>query len=197
MMFSQPKTLHWTFHSRAKMRQYGLSEQRVRRILHAPARIEEGVAPRTVALMQKAGSTKHPYELWVMVVDKRSVRKVISAWRYPGVTKPRSESSLMFIRQELDDYLEIDKKEVNLALKSKMAKSKWFRNKRTSAAEQAAKFEFRKKFAKSRWFPGSETSGSASRSKSRTRSSTAWFRPEKKKSAGPVNLLQLKHGRGN
>ena len=38
------KKLEWTRHSRAKMRFYGLSEQRVKRVLHTPKRIEEGVA---------------------------------------------------------------------------------------------------------------------------------------------------------
>jgi hypothetical protein len=103
-------TLFWTSHAKAKMRHYGLSESRVKRIIHTPKRIEEGIAPKTVAMMQPAGSKKNPYELWVMiqvVAPKRrgdsdsprsrfsgagrsvgKVHKVISAWRYPGVTKP-------------------------------------------------------------------------------------------------------------
>lgn len=84
----KPKTFTWTAHSRAKMRYYNLSEARVRRIIHSPKRIEEGIAPKTLAMMQSAGSDKHPYELWVMIQDTVSRRKVISAWRYPGVTKP-------------------------------------------------------------------------------------------------------------
>lgn len=84
----KPQSLHWTAHSRAKMRQYRLSEQRVKRIIHSPKRIEEGIAPKTIAMMQAAGSVKHPYELWVMIQDMKQKRKVISAWRYPGVTKP-------------------------------------------------------------------------------------------------------------
>ncbi|MEK9155004.1 MAG: hypothetical protein AAB596_02990 [Patescibacteria group bacterium] len=67
---------------------YHLSEQRVRRVLHAPARIEEGVAPNTIALMQSAGSLKRPYEIWTMIQETKTKRKVISAWRYPGKTKP-------------------------------------------------------------------------------------------------------------
>lgn len=85
---SSPKSLHWTAHSKAKMRFYGLSAARVRRILHSPQRIEEGIAPETIAYMQRAGNVKHPYELWTMVQDEKSRRKVISAWRYPGITKP-------------------------------------------------------------------------------------------------------------
>ncbi|MBI4094420.1 MAG: hypothetical protein HY436_01290 [Candidatus Liptonbacteria bacterium] len=83
-----PKTLHWTAHSRAKMRQYGLSEQRVKRVIHSPRRVEEGIAPKTIAMMQSAGSAKHPYEIWIMFQDVKGKRKVISAWKYPGKTKP-------------------------------------------------------------------------------------------------------------
>ncbi|MBI2012837.1 MAG: hypothetical protein HYS88_00050, partial [Candidatus Colwellbacteria bacterium] len=73
------------------MRYYALSEQRVRRVLKTPSRIEEGIAEGTIALMQRAGSKKHPYEIWVMVADEKTRRKIISAWRYPGLTQP-SES---------------------------------------------------------------------------------------------------------
>ncbi len=69
------------------MRFYGLSEARVKRIINLPKRIEKGIAPKTVAMMQSAGSEKHPYELWVMIQDMRQKRKIISAWRYPGRTK--------------------------------------------------------------------------------------------------------------
>mgnify|MGYP001563016524 FL=1 len=82
------KVLYWTQHAKAKMRYYALSEQRVRRVLKTPSRIEEGIAPETIALMQRAGSKKHPYEIWVMVVDEEAGRKIISAWRYPGLTHP-------------------------------------------------------------------------------------------------------------
>jgi hypothetical protein len=82
------KTLFWTKHARAKMRYYGLSEGRVRRVLNAPSRIEEGIAAGTIALMQPAGSKKHPSEIWLMVQDEKDKRKIISAWRYPGRTKP-------------------------------------------------------------------------------------------------------------
>lgn len=81
------KELHWTQHAKAKMRYYALSEQRVRRVLKTPSRIEEGIAPETIALMQRTGSKKHPYEIWVMVADEKARRKIISAWRYPGITK--------------------------------------------------------------------------------------------------------------
>ena len=85
----------WTRHSRAKMRQYNLSESRIKRVLRYPKRKEIGVAPQTIALMQPAGSKKHPFEIWVMYQvssaktksqkPKRRV-KIISVWRYPGIS---------------------------------------------------------------------------------------------------------------
>jgi len=85
----KPREFHWTHHAHAKMRHYQLSEGRVRRILHSPVRVEEGIAEGTIAFMQRGG-TKQPYELWVMVQDTPQKRKVISAWRYPGITKERA-----------------------------------------------------------------------------------------------------------
>ena len=81
------------------MRFHGLSKQRVRRVLNSPKRVETGIAPNTVAMMQVAGSKKHPHEIWVMLQNKRPTSakasagkqvatKIISAWRYPGTTKP-------------------------------------------------------------------------------------------------------------
>lgn len=78
----------WTKHSEAKMRFHGLSKQRVRRVLNSPKRVETGIAPNTVAMMQVAGSKKHPHEIWVMMQKKAKQIKIISAWRYPGTTKP-------------------------------------------------------------------------------------------------------------
>lgn len=83
-----PRSVRWTAHSLGKLRQYGLSQSRVRRILHTPHRIEEGIAEATTAAMQQS-TGKHPYELWVMFRDTPSERLIISAWRYPGVTEPR------------------------------------------------------------------------------------------------------------
>lgn len=88
----------WTKHSQAKIQQYMLSESRVKRIVRNPQRVEKGIAPKTLASMQKAGSKKHPYEIWVMyVIGKSKVSqslmprnqiKIISAWKYPGITHP-------------------------------------------------------------------------------------------------------------
>lgn len=82
------KTVHWTAHCRQKMRFYGLSEGRVRRVLHSPTRVEEGIAEHTAAVMQRVPSPKHPSEIWVMIEDRRDKRNVVSAWRYPGTTRP-------------------------------------------------------------------------------------------------------------
>lgn len=111
-LLKSPKTLFWTKHSQEKMRFYHLSKQRVQRVLHTPKRIESGIAPNTIAMMQVAGSKKHPYEIWVMIQKKRQAKrdkrheitKIISAWKYPGRTKPRSEIALDFIRREYSDY---------------------------------------------------------------------------------------------
>ena len=93
----------WTNHVVEKMRYYGLSEGRVRRVLYSPKRVEEGVAPGTTAVMQPGGTPRHPYEVWVMyqLINNKSQitnnkakwtkKRIISAWKYPGVSKPRGE----------------------------------------------------------------------------------------------------------
>ncbi len=60
----------------------------MKRVISYPKRIEEGIAPDTIAMMQPAGTEKHPYEIWLMIQEEKTRRKVISAWRYPGKTKP-------------------------------------------------------------------------------------------------------------
>ncbi|OGZ79123.1 MAG: hypothetical protein A2528_00600 [Candidatus Staskawiczbacteria bacterium RIFOXYD2_FULL_37_9] len=115
------KKLFWTEHSKIKMRQYGLSKQKLLGILYRPERKEQGIAPGTSAVMktnktffrekqitlekalrQAQGLTtwqkpkKAPGEIWIMFKDIRKkeegeVRKIISAWRYPGISKPGEE----------------------------------------------------------------------------------------------------------
>lgn len=80
--------LLWTAHSKAKMRFYGLSERRAKKVIRAPERIESGVAPDTIALMLSVKTSKRPYEIWVMVQETKTDCKVVSVWRYPGQTKP-------------------------------------------------------------------------------------------------------------
>lgn len=82
------KKFYWTGHARDKMGYYRLSESRIKRVFRHPGRVEEGVAENTLAAMQSAGSKNHPYEVWIMYQIKEEVIKIISAWRYPGVTKP-------------------------------------------------------------------------------------------------------------
>jgi hypothetical protein len=89
---------YWTKHSLEKLKEYNLSQQRVRRVLYHPTRIEVGIVPETWASMQVSGSKKHPYEIWVMyVIEKSKLQnqkskvkavRIISAWKYPGITKP-------------------------------------------------------------------------------------------------------------
>lgn len=113
----------WTQHSLFKMRQYGLSPQRVIRVIRNPERTEEGVVEKTIAVMQpssvknKNGKKFWSQEIWAMyqipitrnskpviqnlknphlsaVADILSLSgrggngkiKIISAWRYPGVS---------------------------------------------------------------------------------------------------------------
>jgi hypothetical protein len=107
--FSKPAPLEWTLHAQAKMRHYRLSQSRVRHVLHTPKRVEEGVAPKTIAAMQPASmKTKDTWtqEIWVMVQDTPKARKIISAWRYPGVSKARSAAILTAFHREYDDFIE-------------------------------------------------------------------------------------------
>jgi hypothetical protein len=107
--------ISFTRHAEYKMKQYGLSPQRVRTVMRNPKRREEGIAKDTIAVMQpssvkrKDGAETWNQEIWVMYVQQKSVNKkqgtrdsasgnpryllsdncslrVISAWRYPGVS---------------------------------------------------------------------------------------------------------------
>lgn len=117
------KKLFWTQHSQIKMRQYGLSKQKLLGILYRPERKEKGIVPGTAAVMKtnkiffkekkitlvKAWQKpkKAPGEIWIMYKDVKKrdegqVRKIISAWRYPGISKPGEEIPIPEdIRQEL------------------------------------------------------------------------------------------------
>lgn len=124
----KPKTLaagksgryFFTLHSEYKMREYHLSRQRVIRIIRSPKRTETGIVENTVAVMQPA-STKHvknkeiwSQELWVMYkvmgeakltkskLEKalnQSELKIISAWRYPGVSPERDPIPSEILRE--------------------------------------------------------------------------------------------------
>jgi hypothetical protein len=70
-------------HSIAKMKQYGLSENRVKRVINNPKRKEVGIAPGTIAVMQP-NSSKHSYEFWAMYQIRGKRIRIITAWKYPG-----------------------------------------------------------------------------------------------------------------
>ncbi len=117
-MFKSPQNnekYFWTAHVVEKMRFYGISESRVKRVIRFPERTEEGIVEDTIAVMQpnsmitgKDGRKTWKQEIWVMYVlvksfikkekkeknlenfmlsDKRI--KIITAWRYPGVSSKR------------------------------------------------------------------------------------------------------------
>ena len=115
-MATSYKKLFWTEHSKIKMRQYGLSKQKLLGILYKPERKEQGIVPGTMAVMKtnrkfvnktisllkgkqqpafakaSAWRGKAPGEIWLMYKDVKMtmvpMRKIISAWRYPGISKP-------------------------------------------------------------------------------------------------------------
>lgn len=116
----------WTRHSLYKMKQYGLSRQRIKRVIRVPKRVEEGIVNNTIACMQKAGSAKHPYEIWAMYQLRKGEAnspatagprqgggkqvlnstnhqlRIISAWKYPG-TSPRNNPIPREILEEIEN----------------------------------------------------------------------------------------------
>lgn len=111
------------------MREYHLSRQRVIRIIRSPKRREVGIIENTIAVMQPASTkrigTKEIWtqELWVMYkvnadsklskskleqVLNQAELKIISAWRYPGVSPKRDPIPSDILR-------EIQEKEENEA----------------------------------------------------------------------------------
>jgi len=75
MNFKLPKKTEkyqWTEHSVYKMKQYGLSAQRILRVIRAPKRKEEGIVSKTIAVMQpgsishKNGKETWSQEIWAM-----------------------------------------------------------------------------------------------------------------------------------
>ena len=64
---------YWTQHSIMKMRQYGLSAQRITRVIRSPRRTEKGIVKNTIAVMQptsfkkdKEGEKTWSSEIWAM-----------------------------------------------------------------------------------------------------------------------------------
>jgi len=102
MLFKFPKddkNFSWTSHVKGKMLQYRLSEQKIKTILKNPSRTEEGIAPKTTAVMKRNDTPKRKEELWVMyqkITNSKQLTtnnkiRVISAWRYPGVSPKGKE----------------------------------------------------------------------------------------------------------
>jgi hypothetical protein len=83
--------LSWTRHIKNKMVFYHLSGAQLLRIFRNPDRREEGIAPDTIAAMKtkKAAGAKvaRAEEIWIMFKVKHGKTTMISAWRYPGITK--------------------------------------------------------------------------------------------------------------
>jgi len=99
---------YWTNHVIRKMVFYGLTPERVKRVIRTPKRVEEGIAENTIGVMQPSANIKKPTEVWVMyslskkatlsqskgksldklgTIGRVTNRKIIiSAWRYPGVS---------------------------------------------------------------------------------------------------------------
>lgn len=91
----------------------------MKRVLRNPKRSEKGIAPKTIAVMQPAGTPKRPSEIWVMyaiskkshipgetsgksrsnnskpldrlgAIGREADRKIIiTTWRYPGISPIR------------------------------------------------------------------------------------------------------------
>lgn len=94
MLFKFPKddkNFSWTQHVKNKMLHYRISEQKIKTILKNPARKEEGIAPKTLAVMKRNDTPKRKEELWVMFQKNGQKHRIISAWRYPGVSPKGKE----------------------------------------------------------------------------------------------------------
>ena len=105
MQFKFPKNddkYFWTNHVGRKMMFYGLSADRIKRIMRSPKRSEKGIAEGTIAVMQPVRLTSYAQgkptwkqEIWVMyqAPSKRGKGRkiIITAWRYPGISKIRDE----------------------------------------------------------------------------------------------------------
>jgi len=111
MQFKVPKNTEkyeWTRHAVHKMKQYGLTAQRILRVVKNPQRVEEEIVKNTIAVMQptsmstKDGKRVWNREIWAMYQIKSKTQsekrkifgaqkiRIISAWRYPGVSPKRN-----------------------------------------------------------------------------------------------------------
>jgi hypothetical protein len=81
----------WTSHSKYKLVQYNLGPGVVKRVIRTPDRIEDGIAPDTVAVMKDRSTKSQEKEMWVMYQKVKSKIRIISTWIYPGKTKKGKE----------------------------------------------------------------------------------------------------------
>jgi len=111
------------------MQHYGLTTQRVLRVINNPQRKEEGIVEKTIAVMQptsvstKDGKRVWTSEIWAMYQTHRAgiskfkfqisnqnlkskfqntKYKIISAWRYPGVSPKNNPIPEEIIREIAD-----------------------------------------------------------------------------------------------
>jgi hypothetical protein len=102
------KKYYWTRHCVAKIFQYGIGANKIKRIINCPDRREEGIAEKTIAVMKKKSKKDDSKgEEWVMYQMKNNRKVVISVWYYPGVTPKGKE---IFIPDEV--WEEINKKDL-------------------------------------------------------------------------------------
>jgi hypothetical protein len=119
---------YWTEHVKFKMRFYALSEQKILSVISNPKRKEEGIVEKTIAVMKpvspKIVGEKEVWkqEIWVMYQKshvacsmkhvtparnathsvaggKNAKIKIISAWRYPGVSPEKNPIPQEILRE--------------------------------------------------------------------------------------------------
>jgi hypothetical protein len=95
----------WTKHSERKLKEYQLSKSRILRIIKNPYRIEEGIAPNTIALMRppKIKDKTWKQEIWTMIQNSNNGIKIISAWRYPGKSPQQNPIPYSIIKELIDE----------------------------------------------------------------------------------------------
>lgn len=87
-------TYVWTRHSQYKLQQYALSEQRVRRVIRHPDRVEKSIVPKMVAVMQIAGTSKNRQEIWAMyeIVKSQKLQAKSRGTKLGGeISNPKSK----------------------------------------------------------------------------------------------------------
>ena len=103
MQFPEPKDDRkylWTSHSKRKLFQYGLTPNMIKRVINYADRKEEGIAEKTIAIMKDRSTKITQKEMYQKVGSKK---RIISAWIYPGKTKPGAE---IYVPDEVWEELE-------------------------------------------------------------------------------------------